>query len=469
MSTKKSKAIKRSLPRRTPAPAAESPTAAHRQKKTFVLDTNVLLHDPECLFRFTDNDVVVPIAAIEEVDRFKKELTEVGRNARHVSRHLDRLRGQGRLTDGVPTPGGGILRIYLDLAPPLDWPFVERPLSADMRILALAFTLHRSEPPVTFITKDANLRIKADAVGLTAEDYVEKNMRLDPDRLSWREIPASKEALDKIYLEKSLSLADVELEDPGPNVGILLRDPSNPQQSALARRKPREAVLGLIQPLKQVSGIKPKNVEQRFALDLLLDREVNLVCLLGKAGTGKTLLALAAGLHQTVDRGEYRRLLVARPIFPMGRDLGYLPGELDEKLRPWMQPIFDNLEILLGTFDSPQGPDGHPVESLIDRGLLEVEALTYIRGRSLPKQYMIIDEAQNLTPHEVKTVITRAGEETKVVLTGDPDQIDNPYVDAASNGLTFASQRLKGEPLAATVYLTRGERSSLAEMAADRL
>lgn len=439
-------------------------------KKTFVLDTNVLLHDPECLFRFDDNDVVVPIAAIEEVDRFKKELTEVGRNARHVSRLLDRLRGAGRLTDGVPTPAGGSLRIHLGLAAPEDWPFAERPHTADMRILSLAFGLHRMQPPVVFVTKDSNLRIKADALGLVAEDYVEKNMRLDSEAMTWREVAASKEQLDRLYLEKTIALSELGAEDPGPNLGVLLRDPSNPQQSALARRRPREAALGLVQPVKQVSGIKPRNIEQRFALDLLLDPEVNLVTLLGKAGTGKTLLALAAGLHQTVDRGLYRRMLVARPIYPMGRDLGYLPGDIDEKLRPWMQPIFDNLEFLLGSFDGPgHGPDGHPIEALIDRGLLEVEALTYIRGRSLPRQFMIIDEAQNLTPHEVKTVITRAGEETKVVLTGDPDQIDNPYVDAASNGLTFASQRMKGEAIAGSVYLTRGERSPLAEIAADRL
>ncbi len=439
-------------------------------KKTFVLDTNVLLHDPECLFRFHEHDVVVPIATIEEVDRFKKELTEVGRNARHVSRHLDRLRAEGRLTDGVPTPGGGTLRIHLGLAAPEDWPFIERPSTADMRILALAFGLHRLQPPVVFITKDSNLRIKADALGLESEDYVEKNMRLDTDELTWREIPARKELLDKLYLEKQLGFEELGIDDPGANMGLLLRDPANPQQSALARRKPREAMIGLVAPLKAISGIKPKNIEQRFALDLLLDPEVSLITLLGKAGTGKTLLALAAGLHQTVDKGMYRRMLVARPIYPMGRDLGYLPGDMDEKLRPWMQPIFDNLEFLLGSFDGPgHGPDGHPIEALIDRGMLEVEALTYIRGRSLPRQYMIIDEAQNLTPHEVKTVITRAGEDTKVVLTGDPDQIDNPYVDAASNGLMYASQRMRGEPIAGSVYLTRGERSPLAEIAANKL
>lgn len=438
-------------------------------KKTFVLDTNVLLHDPESLFRFQDNDVVVPIAVIEEIDRFKKELTEVGRNARTCSRHLDRLRTSGHLTEGVSTPEGGSLRIHLGVPAPRDFPFLESPATADMRILALAWELSRTHPPVIFLTKDTNLRIKADAVGVYTEDYTESTGAIDTESLTYTEISAPRELLDRLFAEKSLAMEALGVPDPGPNAGVLLRDSGDPQHTALARRRPKQPVLAPILLPKAVSGIKPRNLEQRFALDLLLDREVPLVCLVGKAGTGKTLLALAAGLEQTVDKGLFRRLLVARPIFPMGRDLGYLPGDVDEKLRPWMQPIFDNLEFLLGSLDAPAGPDGHPIDQLMDRGLLEVEALTYIRGRSLPRQYMIVDEAQNLTPHEVKTVITRAGEDTKIVLTGDPDQIDNPYVDAASNGLAYASQRLRGEALAGAVILSRGERSPLAEMAADRL
>lgn len=438
-------------------------------KKTFVLDTNVLLHDPNSPFSFADNDVVIPIAVIEEIDRFKKEMTEVGRNARAVSRTLDRLREQGHLTDGVPTPRGGTLRIHLGVPIPRDFPFMDGRDGADMRILALAWELSRSRPPVQFITKDTNLRLKADAVGVHAEDYVERSIVPDTEWHGWREVAVPREVLDRLFVEKSLAADELGIEDPGPNVGLLLRDLDDAQHTALARRRPAQPVVSPITLPKSVSGIKPRNVEQKFALDLLLDREVPLVTLVGKAGTGKTLLALAAGLMQTVEKPLYRRLVVARPIFPMGRDLGYLPGDLDEKLRPWMQPIWDNLEFLLGEFDAATGPDGHPIEQLIDRGTLEIEALTYIRGRSLPRQLMIVDEAQNLTPHEVKTVITRVGEEAKIVLTGDPDQIDNPYVDAASNGLSYASQRLRGEPLAGTVVLTRGERSTLAEMAADRL
>ncbi len=444
-------------------------------KKTFVLDTNVLLHDPRALFRFEDNDVVVPIAVIEEVDRFKKELTEVGRNAREVSRQLDRLRREGHLTDGVRMPGGGTLRIHLGVPAPRDFPFLEDAHTADMKILALAWELTRTNPPVVFLTKDTNLRIKADAVGIHAEDYVEKNGEVSETNLARTELQVPAEVVDRFFREKELDLAEAGLEDPGPNTPVILVDQGNSKHTALARRQPSEAVLRPLRIPKSVSGIRPRNVEQKFALDLLLDPAVPLVCLVGKAGTGKTLLALAAGLMQTVEERQYRRLVVSRPIFPMGRDLGYLPGDMDEKLRPWMQPIFDNLEyILAGGFAEMGGrdereTDPYPVHDLLDRGMLEIEALTYIRGRSLPGQYMIVDEAQNLTPHEVKTVITRAGENTKIVLTGDPDQIDNPYVDAASNGLSWASLKLRGEALAGTVRLTRGERSPLAEMAANRL
>lgn len=444
-------------------------------KKTFVLDTNVLLHDPESLFRFSDNDVVIPITVIEEIDRFKKELTEVGRNARAISRYLDKLREEGQLTEGVPTKDGGTIRIHLGMERPPNFPLIGIADSPDMRILSIAWDLTRQKDgAVHFLTKDTNLRIKADVIGVKAEDYQESGLRasIADGESSWVEVSTSAEVIDKLYRESRLPLSDLDgVPDPGPNFGVLLRDAADPKHTALARRRPEGETLSVLELPRQVSGIQPRNMEQKFALDLLLDPAVPLVCLIGKAGTGKTLLAIAAGLAQTLDKKVYRRLLVARPIFPMGRDLGYLPGDMDEKLRPWMQPIFDNLEILLGNpSGNGGGPTaGHPVDDLIDRGLLEIEALTYIRGRSLPRQFMIVDEAQNLTPHEVKTVITRAGEDAKLVLTGDPDQIDNPYVDAASNGLSYVAQRLRGEPMAATVRLTRGERSSLAEMAADRL
>ncbi|MDH3285620.1 MAG: PIN domain-containing protein, partial [Acidobacteriota bacterium] len=324
-------------------------------KKTFVLDANVLLHDPVSLFRFADNEVVVPVVVIEELDQFKREMTERGRNAREVSRLLDQLGHQGRLVDGVATPDGGVIIIHLGVPVPKDFPFLDDEASADMRILGLAWTLNDARPPVTFVTKDTNLRIKAEAVGIHAVDYMEKGGRLDTDRLGYLEVHVERGAIDALYRDGRMTVETLGIDDPGPNRCLLLLDRADAQHSAPARRQPSEPVVAPQRLPRSVSGIAPRNVEQKFALDLLLDPAVPLVCLAGKAGTGKTLLALAAGLMQTVERKTYRRLLVARPIYPMGRDLGYLPGELDEKLRPWMQPIFDNLELLLGPpQDSPR-------------------------------------------------------------------------------------------------------------------
>jgi PhoH-like ATPase len=440
-------------------------------QKSFVLDANVLLHDPLSLFRFGDNEVVVPIVVIEELDQFKREMSERGRNAREVSRQLDHLRQHGPLTGGVPTPDGGRIRVHLSVDVPDEFPFLNGGNSADLRILALAWTMKNGGGQVVLVTKDTNLRIKAEAVGLHAVDYLERGGEIDVERLSYTVVDVDRSTVDALYADGKLDVERLNgAADLPPNACVLLRDAADQQHSGAARRQPDKAVLGPLRLPRQVAGIAPRNLEQKFALDLLLDPRVPLVSLAGKAGTGKTLLALAAGLMQTVDKKTYRRLLIARPIYPMGRDLGYLPGELDEKLRPWMQPIFDNLELLLGDGEGTGRHGGaHPVDYLVEQGLLEIEALTYIRGRSLPRQFMIVDEAQNLTPLEVKTVITRAGEDTKIVLTGDPDQIDNPYVDAGSNGLSYASQQLAGQPLAGTVVLTRGERSPLAELAADRL
>jgi PhoH-like ATPase len=254
------------------------------------------------------------------------------------------------------------------------------------------------------------------------------------------------------------------------NQCLTLKDAANPSHTALARfnRALRQAETLLRAPKEGLWGIHPRNREQQFAFDLLLNEDIQLVTLVGKAGTGKTLLAIAAGLNKSADEGRYNRLLVSRPVFPLGRDLGFLPGDLEEKLSPWMQPIFDNIELLLGAVEEgSKRKRGY--KELVDLGLVEIEALTYIRGRSIPKQYMIVDEAQNLTPHEIKTIITRAGEGTKIILTGDPYQIDNPYIDSASNGLTYVVEKFKGEEIAGHVTLTKGERSCLAELAANLL
>ena len=438
-------------------------------KKVFVLDTNVLLHDPTAMLRFEDNDVVLPITIVEELDRFKKYPEDTGRNARHVSRTLDQLRQQGSLTQGIPLDGGdGTLRValchrdtLLRLPPELEGD------QSDNAILAVAMELkEQCICPVVLISKDTNMRIKADALGLVAEDYETDKIDISDLYTGTIEALVPSSSMDRLFNEGHLTL-EMPLY---PNQAITLVDETKPTHTALAYV---ESLSGKIMPLGKlpqagVSRILPRNREQRFAFELLLQDDISLVTLVGRAGTGKTLLAIAAGVQKVADERRYSRLLIARPIVPMGRDLGYLPGDVQEKLNPWMQPLYDNFDLIFGTQNSRGRPEhwrrGH--EEMIDQGLLQVEPLTYIRGRTIPKQFLIVDEAQNLTPHEVKTILTRAGEDTKIVLTGDPDQIDNPYVDAASNGLTYLVERFKGEAIAGHITLYKGERSQLAERSA---
>jgi PhoH-like ATPase len=431
--------------------------------RTYVLDTNVLLHDPHSIYRFQENTVVIPIWVIEEVDRFKRDVTEIGRSAREISRELDNLRELGPLSEGVPLPEGGTLHVAIERVEKEDLPPTIREGSADNLILGVALALQRKSGEVVLVTKDTNLRIKADAFGLPAEDYETDKVQIDELYPGWRTLTVSKKTLDALFQKRSVPCET----DMHPNEMALLLDEENSNHTALARQNPQERTLQPLDDLKPLWGISPRNKEQRFALDLLLNDAIPLVTLVGKAGTGKTLLALAAGLHKVADQQQYQRLLVTRPIFPMGRDIGYLPGELEEKLKPWMQPIFDNLELLLNLSYSNRGHDAY--RELVDQRILQIEALTYIRGRSIPHQFLIVDEAQNLTPHEVKTIVTRAGEHTKIVLTGDPYQIDNPYIDSSSNGLTYVVERFKAQKEAGHVTLSRGERSDLAEIAANVL
>jgi PhoH-like ATPase len=439
-------------------------------KKNFILDTNVLLHDPRSIFSFGDNDVVVPIYVIEEIDNFKRDLSALGRNARQVSRYLDEFRAIGKLGEGVSLgPDRGRLRVVI----------TERQLprevttdghSIDNKILATALDLRdrEREVPAVFVTKDTNLRIRADALGLHAEDYDVEQVNLDTLWTGVVELAVDPQAVNDFYTQGSIP-SDGGI-DPPPNEFVVLRDRTNPQHSAVGKYSAaRQAYVPLIKiPKEGVWGIRPRNKEQSFALDLLLNDEVRLVTVVGKAGTGKTLLAIAAGLQKTMEDAAYQKLLVSRPIFPLGRDIGYLPGDVEEKLNPWMQPIFDNVEYLMNLSRSEK-KQGRGYHELIDLGIIEIEPLTYIRGRSIPNQYIIVDEAQNLTPHEVKTIITRVGDGTKIVLTGDPYQIDNPYVDATNNGLIHVANRFKSERLAGHVTLGKGERSPLAELAANLL
>ncbi len=437
--------------------------------KNYILDTNVLLHDPDSIHHFEDNAVLIPIEVIEEIDRFKRESTELGQNARAVSRTLDSLRTSGRLSDGVKLPGGGRLKIVYEAAAnghPDDTPRLSSD-SVDNRILALAMRIQRKAPrtDTVLVTKDINLRIKADALKLHAEDY-------ETDRVFIKDLYTG--MAEVLLPADSIAAfrANSELELNGgpkcyPNEYCTLSDEANPKRTLLTRVAPcGTKYIPIIDTRDGVWGIKPRNREQHFAFDALLDDRIKLVTLMGKAGTGKTLLAMAAGLKRTVLDREFRRLIVARPTISMGKELGFLPGSLEEKLAPWMQPIHDALEMLS---DLNMGHDHRRSTDLMRSGTIVVEALSYIRGRSIAGQFMIIDEAQNLTPLEAKTIITRVGNGTKIVFTGDPYQIDNPYVDSSSNGFNYVVSRFKDQAIAAHIELAKGERSELAELAANIL
>jgi len=434
--------------------------------KYFVLDTNVLLHNPDSLTSFADNSIVLPMTVIEELDKFKRNNDELGRNARHVIRQLDKLRNQGTLKDGVTMENGGVLRITVERR---DMPGALLDMSiADNRILAVANSLHEEGKEVIFVSKDINARLKADALGIAVMDFEKQKCNADELYIGWREASVPAEVIDKFYNDKTL---ETEGFDFHHNEFILLQDETNPKHSGLGRAIGPNSISHLNSKYDHAWNISPRSKEQRMALDLLLNPEINLVTLIGQAGTGKTLLALAAGLESVIHNGNHERLLVSRPVVPMGKDIGYLPGTKDEKLALWMQPIFDNLNYLM-RHERKEKDDGsvqEKVNQLIKKQQVELEALTYIRGRSIPRQFVIVDEAQNLTPHEVKTIISRAGENTKMVFTGDPQQIDNPYLDSASNGLSYAVEKLKGHSIYGHVTLSKSERSPLSAIAADYL
>jgi len=451
-------------------------------RKTFILDTNVLLFDPMCFLKFGNNDVVIPLTVIEEIDTFKRGIDENARNARHISRLIDDLRSKGNLLEGVALQNGGVLIIDILEGESIKIPNYLEGRKADNSILAIALK-HKEinkNKIIVFVTKDTNLRIKADLMGLKAEDYEPNNTRLDQLHTGVRVATCNKSIIDKFYKEKKIDLKGIDnLEDIYPNEYVILKDKLDSSHAALGRYDANyKMIVSLLKGVTEgLWGIQPRNAEQIFAFDMLLNDDFKLVSLIGKAGTGKTLLALTAGLSKTIDDGLYTKMLVSRPVFPLGKDIGFLPGDIDEKLNPWMSPIFDNLEYILGSADGTTqgikkkqaGSSVRKWQELINQGMLNIEPLTYIRGRSIANQYLVVDEAQNLTPHEMKTIITRAGNYTKIVLTGDCFQIDNPYIDSSSNGLTYVVERFKGEKISAHITLEKGERSELAEIAANLL
>ena len=441
-------------------------------RKIYVLDTNVLLQDPNSIFSFEENEVVIPAVVLEEVDSKKRYMDEIGRNARQVSKLIDQLRETGKLHEKIPLPNGGSLRIELNHRSfhQLQEIFVEK--TNDNRILAVAKNLSLEEQTkedgrtVILVSKDTLVRVKADAIGLIAEDFLsDRVVEIDHIYSGFLDLYISGENLNRFYEKNELILSEITNHPFYPNQFVIMKDALGGSSSAIGKvDHTGKKIQRLVFDHDHIWGIRPRNVQQTMALELLLRTDLPLVTLIGKAGTGKTLLALAAGLMQTEDLGTYKKLLVARPIVPVGKDIGFLPGEKEEKLRPWMQPIFDNLEYLFNT-----KKPGELDAILAGMGSIEVEALTYIRGRSIPDQIIIIDEAQNLTKHEVKTILTRVGERSKIVLMGDPEQIDHPYLDEYNNGLTYVVEKFKDQPIAGHVKLVKGERSGLAQLAADLL
>ena len=433
-----------------------------KDRKHFVLDATVLLHNPDAIFKFEEHEVIIPLSVIEELDQYKTTNDEQGRNARDVIRHIDRLRSKGALTEGVPANGnGGVLRIAVGRQRIPDSLDQTKPAN---RVIAVAHAMSQDGRRTILVSNDINSRIKCDALGITAEEFLHERLTIAGLLDGWSTVTVPGELIDELYDERQIPAERIEpfleiLHEDGtttqietsPNYYLILRSASDSSHHGLARLlADTDHFIPIAAPRRPVYGILPRNAQQIMAMDLLLDDDVKLVTLTGSAGTGKTILAVAAGMMKVYQEERFNKLLAARPIMPLGKDIGYLPGTKDEKLSLWMQPIFDNLAYLL----SSRGTHFNDAESLtieqridrmIEQGKLVIEPITYIRGRSIPHQFIIVDETQNLSPHEVKTIVSRVGDGTKIVLTGDVDQIDNPYLDAQSNGLSYAAEHMKSQ------------------------
>ena len=445
-------------------------------KKNFIIDTSVFLSDANCVYKFQNNDIFIPLKVLEEIDKHKKRQDTVGHHARQAIRIFDSLRIAGSLSKGVRIDKGlGVLRVIK--ASEIALNELPRDLThqiADHLILGTALTVKRDMPKrkTIVVSRDINMRVIADALGMLTEDYLNSQVVDNPDRIyeGFSRLLVDEELINQFYLgediyldEDFVSLQDIKLHW---NEFVMLVSSRNEKKTALARFSDYIKPLLHIRDLKNEVqwGVLPRNKEQSFAFDLLFDDEIPLVTLIGKAGSGKTLMAIAAALEQGLGgKGDqYRRIIISRPVQPLGKDIGFLPGTMEEKMLPWLKPIQDNIQTLMGD-------DRTMLAAYVEQGKIEVEALTYIRGRSISNAFVIIDEAQNLTAHEVKTIITRIGENTKIVLTGDIEQIDNVYTNETSNGLTYAVEKFKHSELAGHITFRKGERSKLATVAAKLL
>jgi PhoH-like ATPase len=434
-------------------------------KKTYVLDTNVFLTNAKSIFEFRNNDIVVPLKVLDEIDKHKKRQDGVGLNARSVIRILDNLRSRGNLHKGVRiAKGKGIVSVRgYDVE---DLPNACDIQSADNEIITTAITEQKKNVrrKVIVVTRDINMRVKCDSLGILTEDYVTNKVVTDHNKLftGFATHLVDDQTIDHVYEGQEVIFE----KDEGkfkPNQFLMLVSNANEKKTALVKFKNYNLPISKVSEYKKgIWGLKPRNKEQMFALDVLLDPDIPIVTLVGKAGCGKTLLAIAAGLDQVLDQERYKKLVVSRPVQPLGKDIGYLPGTMEEKMRPWLMPIQDNIDHLLnGKKDS--------MSMFFESGTIQIEALTYIRGRSISNAFIIIDEAQNLTIHELKTIITRVGENTKIVLTGDIEQIDSVYLDSTSNGLSYAVEKFKAHDLSGHMTLVKGERSKVATLASKVL
>ena len=441
-------------------------------KKNYVIDTSVFLSDSNCIQKFGNADIFIAYKVLEEIDKHKKRQDSVGFHARQTIKLLDELRSKGSLAKGVRLEKGkGIFKVEEGQATLPDGLSMKVP---DHQILATALYVKLAYPKrkTIVVSRDINMRVISDAIGIEAEEYQTAQAVESTDKIftGFQEVVVDDELVEQFYAGEDIRLDEVLLESQKitvyPNQFIMLISSSNPKKTALARYVDRANPLAPIRDRKhEISwGVFPRNKEQGFSFDLLFDEDIPLISLIGRAGSGKTLMAIAAGMEQTLGMhgNKYKKLVVSRPVQPMGKDIGFLPGDMKEKMMPWLMPIKDNMEMILGQ-------DKVMFEQFIEQGKIEIEALTYIRGRSINNAFMIIDEAQNLTAHEVKTIITRVGDNTKVVLTGDIEQIDNIYTNETSNGLTYAVERFKEHDLAGHVTFTKGERSRIATLASKIL
>ena len=436
-------------------------------KKTYVLDTSVYLTDSGCIDSFGNNDIVIPLKVLEEIDKHKKRQDSVGSQARSIIRKLDFFRDKGSLSKGVRMEKGlGIVRVrsYNPLCLPDDLDLED----SDNQIIATALSEQEDSAKsrkVVVVSRDINMRVKCDALGLLTEDYQAEQVVENSEGLytGRSELLVDEQQIDKFYSGEDIFVeADQQLLYP--NQFVMLISNSNDKKTALARFIDYNTPLKkIVKSNQSIWSTNPRNKEQQFAFDLLMDEKVPVISLVGKAGSGKTLLALAAGLEQTFGKNAaYRKIVVTKPVEPVGKDIGFLPGTMEDKMLPWLAPIQDNLQFLMGD-------DKATLEMYMEKGQIEIEAMTFIRGRSISNAFIVIDEVQNMTQHEIKTVLTRVGEGTKIVLTGDIEQIDNVYIDATNNGLSYVVERLKEEQITGHVTLLKGERSKVATIAATKL